>query len=737
VLGVDPQRDAAVRDYDVVAGRALDGESDLLLSRVAAERVGAAVGDTIRLLGPTGVRARRVTGLLRPAGAGAANAGQLVVTTLPVARELFDLPAQITSLELVLAPEANRAVVEAAIAERLPDSLRVQPPAARGALSQDVLYGTARGMSVLSVVSLVAGAFVVLNAILMNLGERRRDFAILRALGTTRRQLTTLLLREAAMLGVVGTLLGIPLGLGLAVVLNQVIAEMLGVAPTELRLTVGPFLAAVLLGPGVALAATLHPTRRAARRSPLDGLRDGPTGRGERLQRWPGYAGLGILIAGVVFVLLLIEDVIPMDVAAAVLPACMAALCISAVLIVPLFLPALRGPASAILRRVLGIEGRLAARQLERHPMRTAITVGVLVMSIAVAIGYGIALFNSVDDIRKWAGNVANVDFFVRASWPDSGTMTVNVEMPADYKAALEKHGGIAEVSRLSFIPARVSQTDQPVIVMAHDITPATIDRLNLIDGEHAAVLAGLRSGDVVVGSVLARRLGLRVGDTIEIHTSTGLQARRIAGEMTEYSVGGMNLAMDWLAAHELFGFSGVHVFAVTARPDELETATTAVTAFAGSHGLIAQSQANFHAIVDELMAGVVASSFVILGLVFVVALLGMINTLTMNILEQTRELGILRAVAMQRGQLRRMIFGQALGVSLISLIPGALAGLGIAYLMNVSTYPLTGMRVDYHLQPEIIISVLAVAIVVGVAASWAPAQRAARITIASALQYE
>ena len=173
----------------------------------------------------------------------------------------------------------------------LPAGLSVQAPASRGGLAQDSLLSTELGLGSLSVVSLVAGAFVILNAFLMNLGERRRQFAILRALGATRRQVTRLLLREAAFFGVTGAALGLALGLGISVLQRGIMGPLLGVTLPRPRLTLTPFFLAALLGPGMALAATYYPARRAGRRAPLEDLLQKAPARQERPRRWPSYAG--------------------------------------------------------------------------------------------------------------------------------------------------------------------------------------------------------------------------------------------------------------------------------------------------------------------------------------------------------------------------------------------------------------------------------------------------------------
>src|SRR5262249_47559979 len=156
----------------------------------------------------------------------------------------------------------------------------------------------------LSVVSLAGGAFVILNSFLMNLGERRRQLAILRALGATRRQVTWLLLREAILLGGAGTVLGMGVGVLLASGLVRIYEQLLGAKLPPLELTAEPFLLALFFGPAMTLAATMVPARRAGRRSPLEAMlpKRSISEPREFHATWTAWLGLACMLLTLVFV---------------------------------------------------------------------------------------------------------------------------------------------------------------------------------------------------------------------------------------------------------------------------------------------------------------------------------------------------------------------------------------------------------------------------------------------------
>jgi putative ABC transport system permease protein len=173
------------------------------------------------------------------------------------------------------------------------------------------------------------------------------------------------------------------------------------------------------------------------------------------------------------------------------------------------------------------------------------------------------------------------------------------------------------------------------------------------------------------------------------------------------------------------------------ARPGEAAALGPRLKAFCGAHGLRYESNADFRALIDERIAGVSGYYWGLVVLVFVVSALGVVNTLTMNVLEQTRALGLLRAVALKRGQVRKLVVCQALVLGVVSLLPGVVLGVFLAYLMNQSTTAVLGQAVVFHLDAAVVGGCVFGALAVAVLASLLPARRAARLQVIQALQYE
>jgi putative ABC transport system permease protein len=382
----------------------------------------------------------------------------------------------------------------------------------------------------------------------------------------------------------------------------------------------------------------------------------------------------------------------------------------------------------------MGPEGRLAVRHLDRHRARTGLTVGVLFIAVVTAIGTGQLMHDTVGDLRVVVEGWMVGDYFVRAVAPDVGPLFASAALPESLADEIRRLDGVERVDRLGFVPARVE--GRRVLVLVRSFAPDRPLPLKLKDGRTEAVMRGLLRGEVVLAPPLARQFGRGAGDEITLESRRGPVKLRVAGTATEYVGAGMALTMEVSAARDLLGAEEAQFFIVSARKGSGNLAAV-LKSFCDERGLLLQSNADFLDMIHDMVAGVAALLWVLMALMFLVASLGVVNTLTMNVLEQTRELGVLRALGMKRVQVAKMILSQALAMGVIGLIPGAAAGLALAYLMNLAWYPLTDIAVPFRPQASLILSALAAAQAIAVVAAIFPARRAARLQVLEALQYE
>jgi putative ABC transport system permease protein len=384
------------------------------------------------------------------------------------------------------------------------------------------------------------------------------------------------------------------------------------------------------------------------------------------------------------------------------------------------------------LRPLLGLEGKLAAQQLDRQPTRTSLTVGVLFIGVLVTVSFGNALLNSISDIDSWYRHTIPSDYLIRAALPEPTTVFAAPLAPA-LAEEIRALPGVAVVGRVSFVLTLLG--GDPVVILARDSPPGKALPMELLDiSSEEAVRAALERGAVVVGTTLAQRRHYGVGDTLTLPTRTGPREFRIAGVANEYTGGGMAVYLAWDAADRLLHLPGVHAFEVYL---DAGRQGKELPEWCAARGLLLQSNQELWASIDRMVEGVVGFMWILIVLVFLVASLGIVNTLTMNVIEQTRELGILRALGMRRAQMRKLVLTQALFVGVISVVPGLPCGLVTAWLMNLSSPAMTGHLVAFQWRWGFVLGCAAAALAVSVLAALLPARRAARLRVIEALQYE
>jgi putative ABC transport system permease protein len=753
-MGIDPDRDGAVRDYALAKGRFLSRDDlelpedstdpiPVLLEKGFAEGLGIGVDEDkgVSLLTSRGkYRTMKVVGLLSPKGAAGFNQGGIVFLPLTAAQEYFAEPGLINVASVVLQDGVSEDDAQAAIKSRLAAAgyagLTVRTPASRTKHAKDTLKDLEQGLKFAFALSIVLAVFTIFNTFLMNVGERRRQLAILRAIGTTRGQIIRMLLLEGMVMGTVGTVLGSIVGVGGAYLLSKVMGQAYSAAMPAMRVTAGPFIMAGILGPAMSLLGMFIPAYLAGMITPLEGMR--PT-VGEDSRRISTRAAIAALIIFIVTGSILAACIVGWLPVSYTIPSGVT-FTAAFVLLVPIVLGPLSRVVGASLHPALGVEGHLAERQILRRRARTTLTIGVLYIAISTAISLGTTIINNINDLQNWFRVTMNGDLFVRSQ---GGSMAAGKSPPlpnalGDEIRALD---GVANVDTFFRLDAHVLDAkgeEVPVMILVREFTDPSQLPLDLKDGKADDVRQRLLQGEVVIGTQLANKCGVKLGDKIPLKTAKqGLIQAPVAATMTAYLGGGAVIGMSRDRAKELFEIPGVEAFVVIAKPGQLPSVEAELKRICDERHLFLHSFADLRKTLDDLVNGVIASLWGLLALGFVVAAFGIANTLTINVLEQTRELALLRVVAMTRWQVRKTILAQAAIIGMIGLTTGTVGGVIGSYVINLCSLPLLGHVVAFSLHPMLLVVCFALGLAVVMAAAWIPAERAARLNLLIALQYE
>jgi putative ABC transport system permease protein len=725
VLGIDPAAEPQLHDLHLVSGSMLrePTESSALISEQLAAEDGLAVGAPITMQG-TGDRVTyRVIGIL--AGEGPLNGafGRIVVVPVQTAQAVFG-ETTVTRVDIGVAAGTDVGVVSDALESRLqadPYVLSTPPEIAASlrASTSDFQATTA----LIAAIALFAGAFLIFNTLSMTVVEQVRDVGLLRAAGATRRQVTRFMLSQAVVLGVLGSLLGVGLGAvlaGLMVVYVRTIGSV-----TMQRPAIPPDAAvlALVVGLGVTIAAALEPARRAGRIQPVEALKarlDLPSARRARL-RW----------LAAVFVIVGLVGVIAAPRGAGVVRA----LVVYAVLLVgtlgiPLVLPAVARFAGLPFRFVLRFEERLARSAVVRDPSRSTLTLGALTIGLAMIVALGGVGQHARAAAGAWIADVIPGELILSSIRPIAADEGV--------EAAIQQAvPSIARISPIATFDVALNgvRTDTAAVVGA-DL--ASDGRLRFTAGDRETALPALDSGGAtIVPAALADQLGLGVGQVLSVPGADGTPLDlRIVGivERSIPGAGGETMLIGWKDALTL-GVAGADAFAVRFASDAPDSARDALRTAATTYALDDVSLDRIKGAIDDALGRIFGLFDALAAVAVLIAALGIVNTLTMNVFERVREIGILRAAGMTRRQVWRSVVVEAGILGLAGAILGIVLGLVVGALMVV----LAGGRLD--VATGIPWQVVGLSLLLGVAVAMLsaayPARLASRLPIVRAVQYE
>jgi len=734
LLGVIPELDRQVRSYTLVQGTDLDDAKNtgasVLVDEGFASSARVTIGSQVDFITKTGIRKASVVGLVKPNDASGGIQSGLIVAQLTTVQRWTDSSGKLDSVQLVLEKETEIERVTESIKEILPSGLRVRKPTIRSQIADESTLAMQQGLNVATASALIISAFIIYSTFQMNVGERRRQLGILRSMGATRRQLLWMIVREGLWLGVIGTFLGCLVGhLGAAVLRNST-SNLLQIDVPSSPWSIWPYLFAVACGLGVALLGAFFPALRASRLSPSEAMK--VVAKGEFSTSRAAWLALGgsLIAIGLCIQALAVFRVI--DLGSVVLG--MVPLKVGMVFL----LPAVLGDFTAVAVWFLGFfwktEGMLAGRQILRHRGRSALTIGIIFVAMGTGLGMASTILDHMRNVENWYSRAIIGDFFVRAAMPDMNSGEA-ADMPMGLTEKVIAMPGVASVDTLRFVRARSNETS--VIVVVRKFVSDSQEYFDLIEGNDREVLKKVRNGGVVLGCVLSERLNLHIGDSIPLETNEGSTTLTIVGVTNEYIAGGLTLYLEAEYAKKLLSVEGTDVIVVKANSGDLSGVEQQLRTLCEDTGMMFQSYVDLVKIIRNKLNGVVGGLWAVLALGSLIAAFGLINTLAMNILEQTREIGILRVVAMTRWQIRKMILAQALIMGVIGIVPGVLTGLWLYYVINLTTAPIAGYSVQLNLYPWLLFGAPLFELLVVVLSAMVPAERAARLNVSSALQYE
>jgi len=685
---------------------------------------------TLNVLGRR--RTMIVRGMLQPRGPATAFNGAIVICDIAAAQESFGLRGKLTRVDLLLPDDALAAKAQKLIGP----GLRIERPSRRNERVAKMLRAFRVNLFALAGVALLVGMFLVYNTVLISILRRRKDVGVLKTLGATPRQIFAAFAGEGLLFGVVGSLLGIALGNVIAFAILRLIGRTINSlyvtsSPEAIALTPGIFAVGLAVGVILSLASAIQPSLEAARVRPSAMIRPGLQQRisrrterrlalialacfaaGAVVSRVPAYRG--IAVAGYVAVLLVVAGFS---------------------LLAPSILRITAAIFTPPMRELFGVVGQLAAASLPASLRRTAVASAALSLATGMMVAVALMVGSFRETVRIWVDQTVSSDLWLR---PSKGLSNASKALfPPEIASDVLRFPFIAAIDRVR--GREVLYGDDLISVGSGDFdVAARYGDLPMITPrtEKKALDDAISRNGVVVSESFALKFKKGVGDSFRIGTRTF----PITGIYRDYSSDRGVVVMDRTLYLRTFDDDRINTVVVYLKPGiNRDTARLALERALGpKYHAFAVTNGSIRAEVMKIFDQTFMITYALLGVAIVVAVLGIINTLSALILERTHELALLRVAGVTSRELGTMLVLESTILGVASTATGIVMGYALSwiliYVINKQSF---GWTIEFHTPAALIATSLGVTLAASALAGLVPARLSNRIHIASSLKSE
>jgi len=745
LLAVDLFSDLHFRDYryariETTAGKAagttmeqylaLFRHDALILPAPFARERGLRLGSRVRL----NVLGRRhefvVRGLLEAEGPATAFNGNIAVCDVATAQRAFGLTGKLSRIDLLVPDDG------AVSRLKLPAGVRIERPSRRNERVEKMLQAFRVNLFALAGVALLVGMFLVYNTVLISILRRRKDVGVLKTLGVAPRQIFGAFVAEGFLFGLFGSVLGIGLGVLLASSILGAVGRTINALyvrsqPQAIELTAGVVALGIAVGTLLSVLSALQPALEAARVRPNAMIRPGLQQRIAKPRRLAVLAALsfvasalvsrlppiaGIAVAGYLAVLLVVAGFS---------------------LLAPAIVRGTSRALSPLLERGFGIVGRLAAVSLPASLRRTSIAGAALALATGMMIAVALMVGSFRETVRIWVDQTVTSDLWLR---PSKGLTNAQVAVfPPVVAEDVAKMPFVSGVDRIR--GKDVLYRDTIIALGSGDFAVAArFGNLPMITPRQSSIAltrAALDDG-VLVSESFATRFEMKVGDDVAL---PGIRrAFPITGIYRDYSSDRGVVVMDRALFMRSFHDEAINTIVVYLKPgvDRNVARRALQETFGPKYGAFVVMNAEVRAEVMKIFDQTFLITYALLAIAIVVAVLGIINTLSALILERKHELALLRVGGLSAAELRTMLVLESSILGAASTSAGLVMGYGLSwiliYVINKQSF---GWTIDFHAPLALILGSLVITFLSSALAGLAPARLARRIDIASALKSE
>jgi len=727
--GIVLSEERKLATFELASGRFFTpGAPEIVVSQNVVEELSLELDEQLTISTPTGQKTVTVVGILTKVGAGRGFTGPIAFTSIDVTRS-FAGEGQVYGGAAMILTEGTDVDGWIDRNEAALDGIRLQnaDDVAQGFKSFLTIFGTF--LTFFAFVTLFVGAFLIYLTLSMAVIERTRMYGTLRALGATRRQVRRVVLAEAIALGLVSTVIGLLLGLGLAKILLVLTSRVFDLSLPGLTITPVAIVAAVAIGLIVTLVSSLLPAVRAGRLAPVEAMKGDYVGETKLGRAW--MVGVVLVIGSLAIAF---SSSGSAEGASLIAPIAVFVLLLGTLLLVPLLLRPLAALLGRLTNRIARGVGEVAVLHLVKERSRSAYTLGLIMVVMAMLFASG-GLYLSVRGvIDEIVDRQFGADLFIQGSSP----------LDPSFEGRIRDHEGVEHVSSLRFGFTRSSSHEAAgnEEVFLAIIDPASYFDLSSFfwkDGSDAAAEEALsRGGSILVGSTYATEASVDRGDEIMLDTREGDVAFTVAGIHLN-DPGPPRITVGLPDGRRYFQAGKPFAFMAGVAPgaDTEEVKDSIETALGQDVGLSIDTAADNKAEARAQVGQYFQIIYAILLVMAIVGLLGLANTLAMSVVRRFREIGILRAIGVTRSQMWRMVLVESTTLGLVAFVLSLPLGWVMTALVIRGTSEGFGFEMATVYPWAFIPVVAAFGLLCAVVAAIAPGRRAARLEVVTALQYE
>jgi putative ABC transport system permease protein len=677
-----------------------------------------------------------VRGLLEARGPATAFNGSIAIMDIATAQKRFGMLGRLTRVDL-LVPD-DRVVPE--IRRLLPPGTRFERPSRRNERVEKMLRAFRVNLFALAGVALLVGMFLVYNTVLISILRRRKDVGILKTLGASPRQILGAFLLEGLVFGAIGSAAGIVFGNALAFAILRSISRTINALyvvsrPESIALTPAIVASGAAVGILLSLVSAVQPSLEAARVRPTVLIQPGMQQRVGRLRRraFAIAAAVCFLIAAGVTNLAPVGGFAVGGYLAVLL------VVIAFSLLAPMTVTFASASLARPLRAIYGTIGQLAAASLPASLRRTAVATAALALATGMMVAVALMVGSFRETVRVWVDQTVSSDLWLRPA-----------KLLSNADAAVFPPQIGDELRRLPFIAAidrvrgrDVVYRDSIVAVGSGDFdVAARYGTIPMIEpkSEAASLIEAVKKGGVLVSESFAVKFHMRVGDVVELPTARGIERFPITGIYRDYSNDRGVIVMDRDRYVRAFGDNGINTIIIYIRKNvPLEDTRTALDRMFGPrYHAFTVTNREIRTEVMRIFDQTFVITYALLAIAIIVAILGIVNTLTALILERARELALLRVMGMTLAEIRRMILLESTILGLTSTVIGIAMGYVLSWiLIFVINKQSFGWTIEFHTPLRTIAISCAVTFLAAALAGIVPSRLAAKINLAAAVKTE